>query len=181
MTADVIKRAIEGDLPAIEQLCSSLWEPVYRFLYFKVQNREEAEDITQETFVKTLTYLQKHNIPQDNLLGFMKTVAQNIMRDRWRKKQRRGVMVDLDTVNIDAAAIMDEQTLITQRLQIESALAQLNRDQRTILNLRIIQGYSVADTAKLTGKTEAAVRTTQYRALQALGKLLDDRDLRKEG
>ena len=61
-------------------------------------------------------------------------------------------------------------------MQLENALAKLSEDQRIILDLRIIKGYSVAETAKLVGKTEAAVRTAQYRALQALAQLLNNKD-----
>ena len=66
ISADDYKKAKEGDLKAIENICVVTWEPLYRFIYYKVQNREEAEDITQETYVKTLTYLQKNNAPQKN-------------------------------------------------------------------------------------------------------------------
>jgi RNA polymerase sigma-70 factor (ECF subfamily) len=61
---------------------------------------------------------------------------------------------------------------------LESALAKLSQEQQTILDLRIIKGYSVAETAKLLGKTEGAVRTAQYRALQALAKIMDETDQR---
>jgi RNA polymerase sigma-70 factor (ECF subfamily) len=59
---------------------------------------------------------------------------------------------------------------------VENALAGLGKDQREVLDLRIIKGYTVAETARLLGKTEAAVRTSQYRALQVLARLLDDND-----
>jgi len=152
------------------------WEPLYRFIYIKVQNREEAEDITQETYVKTLAYLREHETPRGNFLGFMKTVALNILRDRWRQKKRRGIPVNFEEINPAAAAGMDQQKAVDQRLQLENALAKLSEDQRAVLDLRISKGYSVADTAKLLGKTEAAVRTAQYRALQVLAKLLDGND-----
>ena len=58
---------------------SATWEPLYRFIYYKVQNREEAEDITQETYVKTLTYIQEYKMAEGNLPGFMRTVALNIL------------------------------------------------------------------------------------------------------
>lgn len=48
----------EKDTDAIEEICSLTWKTVYRFIYFKVQNRQEAEDITQETYVRTLSYLK---------------------------------------------------------------------------------------------------------------------------
>jgi len=79
---DELNEAKEGDLESIEQVCLATWEPLYRFIYFKVQNREEAEDITQETYVKTLTCWQEHKAPRENFLGFMKTIALNVLRDR---------------------------------------------------------------------------------------------------
>ena len=80
-----------------------------------------------------------------------------------------------EPISIDKEAI-DEQKYITERLQIEDALAKLSTEQRTIIDLRIIKGYSVAETAKQVKKTEAAVRTTQYRALQTLKRILYKND-----
>ncbi|MGI5921004.1 MAG: RNA polymerase sigma factor [Syntrophomonadaceae bacterium] len=175
IAADEYKKAAEGDLTAIEKLCLATWEPIYRFVYYKVQNREEAEDITQETYVKTLSYLQKNMIPQENFLGFMKTVSLNVIRDRWRQKKRGGVLVNFQEIMPEETAVRDQQNEIEQRLLLESALTKLSPEQQTILDLRIIKGYSVAETAKLVGKTEGAVRTAQYRALQALAQILDDK------
>lgn len=151
----------------------SLFTALY-FIYYKVQNREEAEDITQETYVKTLHYFQKYKAPQGNFLGFMKTVSLNVIRDRWRQKQRVGVLVDIQNVNPVDMVSGDQQNDIAQRLLLESALAKLGQEQRTILNLRIIKGYSVAETAKLIGKSEGAVRTAQHRALQTLARIIDN-------
>lgn len=171
-----LNKVKEGDLRSIEQICLATWEPLYRFIYYKVQNREEAEDITQETYVKTLTYLQAHEPPRENFLGYMKTVALNALRDRWRQKKRRGITVNFEEINPEETAGEDHQNAIAQRLQLENALAKLSSDQRAVIDLRINKGHSVAETAKLIGKTEAAVRTSQYRALQALSQLLDGND-----
>lgn len=169
-------KAKSGDFSSIEQICLATWEPLYRFIYYKVQNREEAEDIIQETYVKTLTYLKKHEAPPDNFLGYMKTVALNVLRDRWRQSKRRGIPVSIEEINTVETAEVDHQKAVAQRLQLENALEKLSSDQRAVVDLRIIKGYSVAETAKLLGKTEAAVRTSQYRALQALSQLLDSQD-----
>lgn len=109
-----LNKAKAGDFRAIEQICLVTWEPLYRFIYYKVQNREEAEDIIQETYVKTLTYLKEHETPQDNLLGYMKTVALNILRDRWRQRKRRGIPVSFEEVNTVETAGMDHQIAIAQ-------------------------------------------------------------------
>lgn len=171
-----IKKAAEGNLEAIEQICAATWEPLYRFIYFKVQNLEEAEDITQETYFKTLVYLREHKSLPENFMGYMKTIALNIVRDRWRQKKRRGTEVRFEEENPDEIMEIDQQMGITQRLHVEKGMAALNEDQRKIIDLRIIKGYSVAETAHLVNKTEAAVRTSQYRALQALALILNDND-----
>jgi len=174
ITVDEFDKAQAGDLKAIEKICLATWKPLYRFIYYKVQNREEAEDITQETYVKTFNYVHKNNLPPENFLGFMKKVSLNVIRDRWRQKKRGGVLVNFHEINPEETATMDQQNEIAQRILLESALAKLSEEQRHILDLRIIKGYSAAETAKQIGKTEAAVRTAQYRALQALAQILDD-------
>ena len=174
IAVDLYKKAAEGDFDAIEKICLDTWEPLYRFIYYKVQNREEAEDITQETYVKTLKYLQKNRTPIENFMAFMKTVSLNVIRDRWRQKKRGWVSVNFREINPAEAAYVDKQNDIAQRLVLENALAELSQEQRAIIDLRIIKGYSVAETAKLLGKTEGAVRTAQYRALKALARILDE-------
>jgi RNA polymerase sigma-70 factor (ECF subfamily) len=178
IAADEYEKAKEGDRKAIEKLCLATWESLYRFIYYKVQNREEAEDITQETYVKTLNSLQRNKAPRENFLGFLKTVSLNVIRDRWRQKKRGGILVNFQEIMPEETAGRDQQDDLAQRLMLESALAGLSREQQTILDLRIIKGYSVAETAKLVGKTEGAVRIGQYRALQTLAKILDEQDLK---
>ena len=174
MPDDEVTKAAGGDQHSIEQVCLKTWEPLYRYIYFKVQNREEAEDIPQETFVRALSYWKKEKLCLDKWPGFLRTIALNILRDRWRQKKRRGIAVDFEKVNPNQLVTTDEQNTVAQRLQIENALAKLSAEQRKILELRIIQGYSVAETARLVGKTEGAVRTAQYRALKALAQILFD-------
>ena len=185
ITVDEYKKAVEGDFDAIEKICLATWEPLYRFIYYKVQNQEEAEDITQETYVKTLKYFQKNKLLQENFLAFMKIVSLNLIRDRWRQKKHRGGVVNFQEINPKEVACGDKQDDIAQRLVLESALAKLSQEQQIILDLRIIKGYSAAETAKVLGKTEGAVRTAQYRALKALAQILDDKaqktDRPKEG
>lgn len=171
-----LKKKKDGDLKTVEELCTSTWEPLYRFIYFKVQNREETEDIIQETYVKALTYLQKNSNPIDKHIAFLKTVALNVLRDKWRKNKRQGVKVDFELINPKKKALEDPTESSAQRMLIESALSQLNEDQRTVVELRIIKGYSVAETAKTMNKKEATIRVMQYRALQALSKILKNND-----
>lgn len=176
ITAEQLRKAAQGETQSIEQICLQLWEPLYAFIYYRVQNREEAEDITQDTFVRTLTYCQRHNTQLENIHAFMKMVALNIIRDGWRQKQRQGKLINIEDAKPLETVAADEQKTITERMQVENAMNKLKPDHKAVLDLRIMKGYTVAETAKMLGKSEAAIRVLQYRALQVLAQMLDEHD-----
>lgn len=161
------------DEKSIEELCDATWEPLYRFIYFKVQNREEAEDIIQEAYLKAISYMQKNNVKVDKCTGFLKTISINVLRDKWRKNKRQGILINFDNINQEEIAIEDASEDMAKHQVIENALKLLNEDQRTVIDLRILKGYSVADTAKLMNKKEDNIRVLQYRALQNIRKIFN--------
>lgn len=171
-----LKKAQEGDLTSIEAICASTWKYIYRFIYYRVQNREEAEDITQETYARALSHFQKGNVGIDRYVGFLKTISINIIKDKWRMAKRRGANVDIEAVSPEETAIEDDAEASTQRILIENALKSLNEEQQRVIELRILRGYSVAEAAKIMNKKEGTLRTLQYRALQALAQILDKED-----
>ena len=170
-----LKKAQEGDPVAVEKVCSATWEPLYRFVYLKVQNREEAEDITQETYIKSLSNLYKYDFEPENFSNFLKTVAMNILKDRWRKNKKQRENAYIDVISFNEAAFGNASETGVNRILIEEALNRLNEEQRNIIILRIIKGYSVAETAQMTGKSQANVRVIQYRALKELASILDEK------
>lgn len=157
---------------SIDEFCSTTWVAVYKFIYYKVQNREQAEDITQETYVKAIQYLKNHSIQPNKQLGFLRAVALNILRDSWRKEKRRGAKINIEAINPANYAIQDETGTFAEKMLIESALSQLTKEQRTVIELRILKGYSVADTAKVMRKKDSAIRVMQHRAIKSLSKIL---------
>lgn len=177
---DKLIKAGEGDLKSIEEICAGTWEPLYRFIYYKVQNREEAEDITQETYVKAISYIKKGNTKIDKFSGFLKTVSLNVIRDKWRKKQRQGSVVNFEDISPEETALEDSTEESAQRELIKSALNELKEDQRKVVELRILKGYSVAETARIMNKNESTVRVLQYRALKHLAAVLENGERLKE-
>ncbi|MFB9273519.1 RNA polymerase sigma factor [Cohnella cellulosilytica] len=161
---------------SVEEICLVTWEAVYRFVYFKVQNREEAEDVTQEAYVKAFPYLQKGKVKPEKYVSFLKKIAHNILRDSWRKQKRRGMPVSIDSLDLTDHAAEDPADSSARRQLIEQGLARLKEEQRTVIEMRIMQGYSVADTARRINKSEEAVRVLQHRALHTLSGILADID-----
>jgi len=157
----------------IEAICANTWKELYRFIYYKVQNREEAQDITQETYVRAITYLEKNRGQVVNYSGYLKVIAMNIIRDQWRRKRRWGYHINIDEVTAEVLAEPDFTDHVDNRSMVEEAMKQLSQEQQEVITLRIIKGYSAAEAARIMGRKEGTIRVMQYRALQALTKLLD--------
>lgn len=136
------------------------WPDLYRYVYHHVQNRQEAEDLAQETFSRLLA---RHVDAEPPTRQYLYTTAHNLIRDRWRRRHRSGLAVPLEEALLDRAA--DDETM---QIWLRELLDQLPEEYRTVLELRVIAGYSRAETAQRLGKTEDAVRSMQYRALQIL-------------
>lgn len=160
----IATRAAGGDRKALEQLCALTWRRLYQFVYHKVQNREEAEDVTQEAYSRTLR-AQPGGYSAGEFMAYLQTVALNVIRDQWRKSRTRGrtqALIDPDLTEPDSAESVVDRDVVTRALQ------RLNADYRQVLELRIMVGLSTAETAERMDRTEAAIRTLQYRAMQAL-------------
>jgi RNA polymerase sigma-70 factor, ECF subfamily len=157
----------------IENLCANTWRELYGFIYYRVQNREEAEDITQETYAKAISYLNRKDVKIQESRSYLKAISLNIIRDRWKVKKRRGVSIPLEDVKSEEMIQEDFTGSLTDRDQINEAMNKLTKDQQLVLELRIIKGYSVKETARLMQRKDGSVRVLQFRALKALTELLE--------
>ncbi|MDF2544953.1 MAG: polymerase, sigma-24 subunit, subfamily [Herbinix sp.] len=157
-----------------EEICTATWKEVYRFIYYKVQNREEAEDVTQETYAKAFAYFQKSQVNVERYSSYLKAMAMNIVRDRYRKNKHFTGKVALDDVRPDQIAEEDFSEAAVNRDTIEWALDTLSKEQQMVIRLRILEGYSVAETARQMNKKEGTIRVLQHRAIAALAKLIED-------
>ncbi len=108
--------------------------------------------------------------------SFLKAVSLNVIKDKWRKRQYQGKSINLDDVNPEVISLEDSTEVNAQREVIKDALGRLNEEQRRVIELRILEGYSVADTAKIMNKKEGTVRILQYRSLQNLADILKNND-----
>lgn len=157
----------------IEKLCEDTWRDLYGFIYYKVQNREEAEDITQETYARAISFLKRNDIDIRECEKYLRVIAVNLIRDQWRGEKRRGGSVNLEEMEPEEMTSEDFADSLMERARIKDAMDQLTREQRTVIELRIVRGYTVSETGAIMKKQEGAVRALQLRALRAMAKLLE--------
>lgn len=147
---------------------NSLWPQVYKYIYYKVQNAHETEELTQEVFQKVYKQLQKNNIDNKKIRAYTFMTARNIVYDLWRKRGRRPKVVHLSSLSEKGIELEYDNQIIESNLIVEEALNNLSSEDKEIITLRILQGYSIREVSEKLGMPEGTVKSRQYRALQGL-------------
>jgi len=177
---ELILGAKAGDRSALNELVAHYWQPVYQFAVYKTGNVQDAEELTQETFIRVFRALPDYQITGAVFTAYLKRIAVNLITDFWRKKSRRPAVADIAEYHQLAAdgEEPDLQLLNSEmRATIAGVMQKLPAEQRQAVELRILAGLPVRDTALAMGKSEAAVKMLQQRALKNLRTLLMDTGL----
>jgi len=145
-------------------------ESVLKHIYFRINNWEMAEDMTQETFLKTWDYIAGDKGKIKNFKTFIYRIAHNLIVDHYRRKPR--IPVSLETVpdsKMTLEPVQEKQTDgILEKELVEKYLAELEDDQRKILVYRYIDDLSIGKIAEITSRSENNVSVTIHRALKIL-------------
>jgi RNA polymerase sigma-70 factor (ECF subfamily) len=170
----LLSLARSGDQRALEALCRRSWRPVYRSFARYTSDAAEAEDLTQEVFLRALRAWPQFADRGVPYTAYLLRIAANLARDRWRAQPARVVPVG-DIPERPAPGPGPEGLAIEsdRRAVLLRALDQLGADQRAVLRLRILEGRTTDEVAGLTHRSAAAVRQLQVRALAALRGTMD--------
>ena len=149
-------------------------EPVYRFIYSRVGNREDAEDLTSHVFMKGLQYLDPTAAPQE-IEAYLYRMARTNIADHWRRYTAlRVVPIDNAPHALNVADTQEDgppPPTETLAGELERVLGLLQPNYRRVLELRFFEGYSIKDTARAMGITESNAKVMQYRAIQRAAEL----------
>ncbi|MDF2875684.1 MAG: sigD 2 [Sporomusa sp.] len=177
----MIAKAREGDRAALNALVSSHWPSMYRLALAKTGNPEDAQEIAQDTFLRALAALPRYKETNATFKTYLSRIALNLIIDYYRKRGRAPQVVDIAEYNepiIDPDSRPEESAVNAEwRGEVVSLLARLPAEQRQVIELRIIQGLSVADAARIMGKSGAAIKMLQQRALKKLKDLFTEHGL----
>lgn len=170
---ELIQKARSGDTDAYGRLYEANAPAVFRFLYAHLDDRLDAEDLTEETFLRVWQALPGYREQGAPFGGFLFRVARNVLYDHYRKTRRRpSITLDRewpDDQQADPAVSVPEQL---ERREMHRVLDALREDQRLVLSLRFLAGLSPEETAQAMGRSAGAIRVLQHRALAAVRKLL---------
>ncbi|HWQ61184.1 MAG TPA: sigma-70 family RNA polymerase sigma factor, partial [Negativicutes bacterium] len=153
----LIAKAQQGDKAALELLISRYWQPVFRLACLKIGNGEDAQEITQETFLKAFRALPGYRETDASFKTYLGRIALNLITDFWRKKGRSPQVValaDFQEPLADPAPLPEDSALSKERREsIARMVAMLPAEQRQAVELRIFASLSLQETATAMGKT----------------------------
>lgn len=173
---ELLRRAQAYEERALTRLYHVFSDRVFRFIYYRVQDRPRAEDLTNEVFVRMLESVENFRPSGEDaslaLTGWIFTIARNLLIDDYRRQKIRATepLPEDDTELVDDSFDVD---LHLTRAELQSALTQLTEEQQTVLLLRFEEGFTSVQVAKMMGKTDMAVKALQRRALATMARLLD--------
>ena len=139
----------------------SQYDKIYRFCYIRVGNRETAEDITQETFLRFLEKPQYHNQNKD--LQYLYTIARNLCTDFYRKKRTEQLPDDLPDISCNEETILENVALST-------ALEKLSAEDREIILLRYVNEEPIGVISRLYNRSRFALNRRIKKILENLRK-----------
>ncbi|MBM0233721.1 sigma-70 family RNA polymerase sigma factor [Micromonospora sp. STR1_7] len=172
----LVVRAQAGDIEAFGLVYDRYVDEVFRFVYRRVLDRQTAEDLTSETFVRALHNLASFSRPTGNFAAWLTTIARNLVANHQTSfRQRFEVpMADIHDAT-QVGQVTDAAQTALDRLTREALLAgvdQLAEHQRQCIVLRFLRELSIEETAEVMGRTPAAIKAIQHKALRALRGLL---------
>jgi RNA polymerase sigma-70 factor (ECF subfamily) len=168
----LVRRAQENDQEAFAQLYEAYFDKIYRYLMLRIGNEMEAEDMTQQVFLNALQSLGSFRWKGAPFSAWLYRIAHNQAVDHLRKRKKRA-SVPLDE---SLASSGDSPHSTTElKMDIEELLraaGRLTEAQREVISLRFSSELSIAQVAKVMGKSQGAVKALQHSAIVALRRIM---------
>ncbi len=170
---NLIREAQKGKKEAFGPLYDHYVAPIYRFVYVKVTDKEEAEDLTHEVFLSAWQNLKGYKHQGFPFSSWLYQIARNKVIDHYRTKKTHTSFENVDEDLLSIVGVVEndlEKVLALDK--VKEAIAQLNQEQQDVIIMKFIEDLSNEEIANTMSKTEGAVRLLQHRAINNLKEIL---------
>ena len=172
----LIKLAKDGEAEAFGELYERHVNAVYRFLYARLDNSMDAEDFSEEVFLRAWNSLPSYHERGVPFLAFLLIIARNVLIDHYRRNGRSPQQVTIEDIQLRDTN--PEPSEVTARnlkhAEIRQAITRLRDDYQEVLVLRFLNDLSPNETAQVMNRSTGAVRVLQHRAIVALRKTMEE-------
>jgi RNA polymerase sigma-70 factor (ECF subfamily) len=174
----LISAAQRGDPKAYDQLYNLYSDKLFRYLVLRMREREPAEDLMAEAFVRLIRMLPRYRInsarPVAAFSAWLYRIAANLLTDHYRRQRfrRHADLADQSHLAAEDLSPHEWAEAGEAATDIWAAVSQLGAEQQAVVLYRFAEQCSLAEAADLMGKSTGAVKALQHRALTNLRRLL---------
>ncbi len=166
----LIDRAKNLDRNAFGEIYELHVDGIYRYVFYRLFDKKDAEDVTEEVFIKAMNGIGGYQADKGSFTGWLYGIARNTVIDYFRLVRRETAVVEAAAARRTEKAGEETDAFVVE--MIRKALAGLTEEQREVIVLRFYAGLKVSEIAEQMGKPESAVKALQRRASLKLAKLL---------
>lgn len=170
--AQLIKKVKKGDAEAFGVLYEQYVDLIFWYIYSHLENRLDAEDLTEEIFLRAWRALPKYNDRGLPFSAFLFRIARNTLIDHYRQSRPVQSIDDMELMTYSPGPEEAVENSI-ENSDLRKTIAALKEDYRNVLIFRFFSGYTPEETARVMQRSVGAVRVLQHRALSALKDLLE--------
>jgi RNA polymerase sigma-70 factor (ECF subfamily) len=172
---NVLVEQAKTDPAAFGALYERYVQRIYSYVYYRVGNQHDAEDLTARTFFQALDKIEGYEDQGKPFSAWLYRIARNLVAN-WHRDQKRHTNVSLEKIMFkvqdgDAPDQVAEREEENGRLW--AFIRRLPPDRQTLLILKFVDGMKNAEIGKILGRSEGAIKTLYYRTLVSLRRMFD--------
>lgn len=177
---EIVNRCLAGDVNAFELIIERYKKAVFNTAYRMMGNREEAEDVSQEAFIRMYKSLSRYN-PEYKFITWALKITTNLCLDGLRKRKGETIPID-ESFDIKDGKDTPEEEYIRKENQklVQDAIMRLPGKYREFLILFHHRNLSYQEIMEITGESLTIVKNRLYRARQMLKEELQNREKERE-
>jgi RNA polymerase sigma-70 factor (ECF subfamily) len=169
----LVEQAKNLNREALSKLCIYFYPKIYRHVFYRVKNRDDAEDITSEVFVRMVKFLNRQ---KGSFQAWLYRIASNLVVDYYRRSARKKEVSLSEDFGEELGDRKDISEGILLHQHLSKALGELTEEQQQVVTLKFLEGYDNSEVSEILGRSIGAVKALQFRALDRLRKVLNKED-----
>jgi RNA polymerase sigma-70 factor, ECF subfamily len=168
----------KNDPGAFGQLYELYVDKIYNYIYYRVGNHHDAEDLTAKVFFRALNHIPRYQNSGAPFAAWLYRIAHNLVAN-WHRDHSRRQVVSLENVTLSGAAHETPHQAIErtdERELLLAAIQQLPTERQELLTLKFVEKMSNAEIGQVMGRSEGAIKSLYHRTLLSLKKLLAEHE-----
>jgi len=171
-SAQLLKRARSQDKKALVEIYNLYSDALFAYAYKQLGDSQVSEDLVSETFFRFLGALERGGGPKEHLKAYLYRITHNLITDKFRREPPPTLELNEDQIPEDRPGPASKWVHKQDIERVRKALRLLTADQRQVVVLRFLEGWSSQEIAQSMDKSLGAIKALQHRGLASLQRIL---------